>query len=290
MTSGAASEIPESNADTGPDSHELVTGEAVALDLRATGFVLRGAGAAIDWLLYVGAYVLVVVLVLPSVVAALSLDEAATAAVALATLVLVLVVVPTVVEVLSHGKSLGKLAVGARIVRDDGGAIGFRHAFIRALTAVLEIFFTFGGLAALVALLNGRAKRLGDLLAGTYSQYERMSREIVPVYGVPVALEEWAKTADVARMPDRVARRIASFLRQAPGLTPATRVRLGRELAFEASAWVSPVPAVDAELFLAAVTTLRRDREGAALRLERERLDTLGPTLGGLPHGFPDRA
>ena len=33
--------------------------------------------------------------------------------------------IPTAVETLSQGKSLGKLAVGARIVRDDGGSIGF---------------------------------------------------------------------------------------------------------------------------------------------------------------------
>ena len=34
---------------------------------------------------------------------------------------------------------LGRLAVGSRIVRIDGGAAGFRHAFIRALVGVIEI-------------------------------------------------------------------------------------------------------------------------------------------------------
>ena len=141
----------------------------------------------------------------------------------------------------------------------------------------------------LIGLLNGRAKRLGDLLAGTYSQHERIPLIVTPVYGVPTPLIEWSKTADVARMPDALSRRIAHYLAQARGLSPETRVRLGRELANEASIYVSPLPTVDAELFLAAVASLRRDREFAALQLEKRRMERLRPVLGGLPHKFPRR-
>jgi uncharacterized RDD family membrane protein YckC len=286
-----AAQTPSEQYSSAPSTDELVTGEAVALDLRPTSFVLRAAGTAIDWLLYLGGYLLLALFGLPLVIAGLGLDDSTSAAAAVVMLVFVLVVAPTSVELLSHGKSLGKLVIGGRIVREDGGAIGFRHAFIRALTGVLELFMTFGGVAALVALLNGRSKRLGDLVAGTYCQYERVSKEVVPVYGVPVQLREWAATADVARMPDRVSRRIASFLRQAPRFSPDTRRRLAQELASEASTWVNPLPMgdVSAELFLAAVSALRRERELTALTLERERLQQLAPALRGLPHGFPDR-
>jgi len=266
-----------------------MTGEAVALDLRPASFVLRAAGALIDFVVYVGFYVLLMLFVLPVLADSLTLDDAILTALGVAGLVIAIVVAPITVELLSHGRSLGKLAIGARIVRDDGGAIGFRHAFIRALTGVIEIYTTFGGFAVVVSLLNARSKRLGDLLAGTYSRYERLSKEVVPVYGVPEPLAQWALTADVARMPDRVARRIASFLRQAPGLSATTRDRLGRELADEAALWVSPVPAAPAELFLAGVAALRRQREAAALSLDQARLDQLEPALRGLPHGFPDR-
>jgi len=268
---------------------EIVTGEAVALDLRPAGFVLRAAGAAIDLIVYFGFYILLVLFGIAYVATALDLSEGLIAALAITMLVLAIVVAPLVVEVLSHGKSLGKLAVGARIVRDDGGAIGFRHAFIRALTGVLEIFMTFGGIAIVVALFSSRSKRLGDLLAGTYSQYERVSKTERPVYGVPVQLQEWALTADVARMPDRLSRRIASFLAQAGKLTPQTRLRVGNELAAEAAAFVSPLPPVEAELFLAAIAAVRRDREYAALELEARGLERLRPVLSGLPNGFPER-
>jgi uncharacterized RDD family membrane protein YckC len=267
----------------------VITGEAVALDLRPASFILRAAGAAIDLIAYLGLFVLTVIFVFPVVIESLRLDDALIAALSVVTLVLAIVGIPIAVETLTRGKSLGKLAIGARIVRDDGGAIGFRHSFIRALLGVIEIFMTFGGIAVAVSLLNDRSKRLGDLLAGTYSQYERVGRTDRPVFTVPQPLEQWALTADVARMPDRLSRRIAQFLAQSGKLTPQTRARISRELANEAAPYVSPLPAIDAELFLAGVSAVRRDREYAALQLEAAGLDRLRPALTGLPNAFPDR-
>ena len=269
-------------------THELITGEAVALDLRSASFVLRAAGTIIDYVVYLGSYILLIVIVIVSS-ESVPLDDAVLAAIAVTALVLCLVVIPTAVETLTQGKSLGKLAIGGRIVREDGGSIGFRHAFIRALTGVFEIFLTAGGMAAVVALLNSRAKRIGDLVAGTYCQNERVAREISSAYGVPIELHEWALTADVAKMPDALARRVAQFLNSAKGFTAATREKFSRSLANEVSVYVSPVPVVDPELFLAGVAALRRNREFAALQLERAGLDRLAPVLDGMPRGFPDR-
>jgi uncharacterized RDD family membrane protein YckC len=272
------------------DGDVVISGEAVVLDLRPTGFVLRGAGLIIDWLVYfVGGSLLLAYVIIPILDAVVGKDSDARTAVSIATLVAILIVVPIVVELLSHGKSLGKLAVGARIVRDDGGAIGFRHAFIRALVGFFEIYVTFGGGAVITALLNSRTKRLGDLLAGTYSQYERTSRVAEPEFVVPPQLAQWSATADVARIPDRLGRRISQFLRQAAALTPAARARVSIELATETSNWVYPVPETDAESFLAAVMAIRRHRERAALLLEKSRLVPLKQALTGLPKGFPDR-
>lgn len=279
---------PQNAASDYDVERELLTGEAVALELRATSVVLRMAGGIIDYLVYGLATGLLIWLSI-SVAAEIGVPEELGTAVVIGCVVLGLVLLPAGVETASQGKSLGRLALGDRIVRDDGGAIAFRHAVIRSFVGVFEIVFTFGGLAVVVAMLNARAKRLGDLMAGTYSQYERVGTVSAPVYGVPVELTEWASTADVARMPDALARRIAQFLRQAAGHIPATRERIARDLAVEAALYVSPVPGGDPELFLAAVAALRRGREATALQLERARLDELRPTLAALPHGFPDR-
>lgn len=266
---------------------ELMTGEAVVLDVRPTGFLLRSLGAIIDWATYLGLFAGLSLLL--SLASGGILDSALATALGTASLAFALVIVPAVVEVVTHGRSLGKLAIGARVVRDDGGAEQFRQAFVRSLTGVAEIYLTFGGLAALVALLNGRAKRLGDLLAGTYSQHERVPRANLPVYPVPTELASWATMADVARLPDRLSRRIASFLQHGAAMTPASSARLAATLAQEASAYVSPLPDVSPQLLLVAIAAIRRDRDYAALMLERQRLDTLTPQLTGLPHGFPER-
>jgi uncharacterized RDD family membrane protein YckC len=269
------------------DDDELLTGEAVALDVRPAGVILRAAGAIIDWITYLGVYLGLALLIAWLIGDAL--DPALSAALSVIGLVVAIRVLPSVGATATRGRSLGKLAIGARIVRDDGGAISLRHSVIRALVGVLEIFMTFGGLAAVVGLLSGRSKRLGDLLAGTYSQHERVPRATDAVYGVPVELTVWAQTADVATLPDALGRRIAQFLRQAGRLTPDSRSRLADALAREVSPYVSPIPDAPAELFLAAVHAVRRDREYNALLLERERLERLRPVLSGLPHAFPDR-
>jgi uncharacterized RDD family membrane protein YckC len=280
------SAVPIYATDAG--SH-LITGEAVALDLRPTSFILSAAGAAIDFIVYFLVLYLGLTLLLLRLSGLFLFDDAVSAAISVSLLVVCLVVVPTAVETATRGRSLGRLAVGARIVRDDGGAIGFRHAFIRSLIGLLELYSTFGGIAALTGLLNDRSKRLGDYVAGTYSQNERVSRAFSPMFGIPTVLLDWGRTADVAPLPDPLARRIAQFLLQAPRLVPASRARLAAGLAAEASPFVSPLPRTDPELFLAAITSIRRDRELEALRLGARRLQLLEPALTGLPHRFPKR-
>lgn len=268
-----------------------LTGEAVALDLHPTGFVLRAGGALIDFVAHFVVY-LTLVTVFSLATTYVYTEPAVLAAIAIGLFVVVFVGVPMTVETLTKGRSLGKLVVGGRIVRLDGGAIGLRHAAVRALVGVLE-FYTpplFGGTAALFGLLTSRTQRMGDLLAGTYCQYERVSGAVTPLFGIPPQLREWAHVVDVARMPTQLSRRISQFLAQATQYDPARRARLASELAAEASEFVAPVPPVDPELFLAGVTVVRREREAEALRRERARLDRLQPALRGTPHAFPDRA
>ncbi len=269
------------------DRDDLVTGEAVALAVRPTSFVLRAAGCIIDTFAVIAVYVGSLLLLFATI--GDQLDQAMATALSTILLVLCLVGIPTAVETLSRGRSLGRLAVGARIVRDDGGAIGFRHAFIRALVGVVEIVMTFGGIAAVVGLMSSRTRRLGDILAGTFSQQERVPRPTVAEIVVPQQLEAWAATADVARMPDALARRVAYFIRQSAGMNPESRERLAASLADEVARYVHPVPPASAAAFLLAVAAMRRQREAVALGREAAQLERLGPVLDAAPRGFPDR-
>ncbi len=263
---------------------ELVTGEAVALSLRPAGFLLRALSGIID--LAASVVVLIALLVVAEVTAS-KLDTAIQTALSVACVVLAFLAYPIIVEVASHGRSLGRLAIGARIVRDDGGAAGIRHAFIRALAGVVEVYATLGGLAVIDAVLNGRSKRIGDLLAGSYAQHERVRRLAPAPSAVPPQLVGWAPLADVTALPDPLARRVSAFLGQRGLLSDAARQGLAAQLAREVAPYVHPLPAVDAVTFLAGVSAVRRAREARALDAEARRLAALTPTLAHRPNGFP---
>lgn len=264
---------------------ELVVGEAVALDVQPAGIALRLAGALLDAVCIVALYVMLLV--------GLSrawpgdLDPAWAAALQIALLVGVLVLVPAAVETVTRGKSVGRYATGTRVVRTDGGAIGFRHAFTRALVGLLELWVTFGSVALLVALFGSRPRRLGDLLAGTVVQQERAAKQSQPRVLMPASLVGWAGIADVSTLPQPLENRLGAFFRGAADLRPELREATARSLAAAVAEYAHPVPPVHPEEFLAGVAVLRRDRDVRALRGRAALLDRAAAVASARPPGFP---
>ncbi|MCU1516137.1 MAG: putative rane protein/domain protein [Pseudarthrobacter sp.] len=262
--------------------NSLVTGEAVVLELRPASFAARALGLLLD--VAVNA-ILLVVMLFGVAAASPDLDEAATGALMLCSVVFCFVVIPVGLETLSRGLSLGKLAAGLQVVRDDGGAIRFRHALIRGLTGFVEIYLTFGGLAIAVALFNDKSKRLGDLMAGTYSLRTRVPVEPAAPVFVPPHLRAWAAAADIGRIPDATARRASQFIRQAGRMSELSRAGMAASLASELSKHVAPPPppATGPDDYLAAVVAERRSRELARLGEARRRNSAVGERLERLP-------
>ncbi|MHA7264178.1 RDD family protein [Arthrobacter sp. TMN-37] len=261
----------------------VVTGEAVVLELRSAGFAARALSSIIDTVLQIAVFLGVLFLVGSTLEGAL--DPALTGALTLVLFVLVFLVLPVTIETLTRGKSAGRAVLGLRIVRDDGGAVRFRHAFIRGMLAVLEIYLLVGSLAFVVALFNERSKRLGDLLAGTYALRERVVVKHRAVAVVPHHLAPWASTADIGRLPDPLARRVAQFLAQAPRLTPQSRAALAGELAREVGAAVAPAPprGTHPEDFLSAVAATRRERDRARMLRQKAAAGATAAQLHRLP-------
>jgi uncharacterized RDD family membrane protein YckC len=243
---------------------EVVTGEAVALELRPASFATRALALALDLIVLaaVGLGVGWLLTLLPPA------DSAVTSAVGLVAVVAVIVGLPVTVETLTRGRSLGKLAAGLRVVRDDGGPIRLRHALVRGLLAVFEIFATLGSVALISSLLNPRGKRLGDLLAGTFVLRERGGAAPVPLPPMPPELAGWAVTADIAGVPDALAARARRFLAGAGALHLGSRQELGTELAAQLARHVSPPPApgTPPERFVVAMLVERSRRDLERLR------------------------
>lgn len=263
----------------------LVVGEAVALDVVPASIVLRGAAALLDALCLLA--LLVMLLLGLSRVMPADIDSGWAAATQIVVMVVVFVLVPAAVETVTRGRSVGRYALGTRVVRVDGGAVSFRHAFTRALVGLLELWLTVGSLALLVALFGSRPRRLGDLLAGTVVQHERLRRSVDPVVTLPPSLVGWAGVADVRRLPQRLENRIAAFFRGAGTVQPGLRAEVARSLAAEVAEYAQPVPTVPAEEFLAGVVALRRARDLRAFTGRARTLERASVAAGARPPGFP---
>jgi uncharacterized RDD family membrane protein YckC len=184
--------------------------------------------------------------------------------------VLVLVAYPTTFETLSRGKTLGKMALGIRVIGDDGSPVRFRQALVRALVGVFEIWTVLLAPVGLItAIVSARGKRVGDIFAGTYVIQERApARQALPYMFavVPPPLAGWAQTLQVARLSDQTAEAAGSYLRRFGELSPQARDALGVQLANAVAAQVSPPPPAGTPpaAYLAAVLAVRRAREQAS--------------------------
>jgi uncharacterized RDD family membrane protein YckC len=261
---------------------DLVTGEAVALELRLARFPSRALAFSIDLLLLLVIAVPVLVLVGFAVA---GIDEALAAAVALVSVVGILVGVPVTVETVSRGRSLGKLALGLRVVRDDGGPARFRHALVRGLAGFfVDFYLTFGAGAVICSLLNSRGKRVGDVLAGTVVIRDRAPAGTAAQVPPPSpGLAAWAAQTQIGAVPDDLAMSARTYLIRLPQLDPASRDSMGAQLATAVSAYVSPAapPGTPAWGFLAAVLGERSRRE--ATRLARTAAPAAYAPLPGAP-------
>lgn len=239
---------------------DVVTGEAVVLDLRLAKLASRALALMID--LVVQVILLTLVLFLVARLAA-DTDAAASAAIMLVSYVGLVLALPVAVETATRGRSLGKLAFGLRVVRDDGGPIRFRHAFVRGLLGVVEIWMTFGAVALFASLASAKGKRVGDYLAGTVVVRERLPVKALPVAPMPAPLAGWAAGLDLSRVPDDLALAARQYLSRQHELAPAVRDEMGRRLASAVAAVTTPPPppGTPAWAFLAAVLAERRNRE-----------------------------
>ncbi|WP_226346624.1 RDD family protein [Agilicoccus flavus] len=243
---------------------ELVTGEAVAVELPGAGLGLRVLSGLVDVVLAVVVLV-VAVLLFGDVVS--GLDEALGAGVGLVATVGVLVLLPAVTEHLTGGRTLGKRITGLRTVRADGGPADLRRYLTRHLIGFVEVWLLAGGPALVSALATARTQRLGDLAAGTVVTRDRRALRAPEPIVMPPALASWAAHAQIGALPPDLVARTRRLLRHGAQLDPDLRARLAGELAAQLSDHVAPPPPAGArdDDVCRAVLARRLDLDGARL-------------------------
>lgn len=229
-----------------PNASTLVSGEGVRLALSPAGVGSRTIAALIDAVLQAAAYL---ILLLIDIAIAGRADEAAIRAVLIVEIVLVLAGYPIVMEWATRGRTIGKLCLGLRVVRDDGGPISLRHAVVRGLAGMLlekpGLIPPFTTIAGLVTIsVSGREKRIGDMMAGTVVLNERSAPQALaaPPSWVPVPLQHWVLSLDLHRLDDRLALSVRQFISRAHGMSPQAQLALGDDLLRRVLAVTTPPP------------------------------------------------
>ncbi|ACU85880.1 POSSIBLE CONSERVED MEMBRANE PROTEIN [Brachybacterium faecium] len=266
------------------DRDALITGDAVLLDLRTASFAVRMLSAAIDGVLQLG-LLIGGTIAIAWTAARVELDDGFVAAGIVAVSVLAYVGYPVLCELLLHGRSVGRLVMGTRVVRDDGGPVHLRQSLLRAVMAMLEIWSTSGAIALTCSVIDRRSRRVGDLLAGTMVIQERMRSLSPQRVEVPESLGRWVQGADVGRLPLTLMQDIRSFLPRAGTINPESRRELSRDLLRRTLPHVAPAPppGTDPEEFLAAVLAERSRRDEERLRRSQERQRELSAEVRAVP-------
>jgi len=269
----------------------LVSGEGVAIDLRRAGLGSRTVAGVID----IGVEIAVLLLAVTVTSAVGAGDSAAQAALALVETVLVLAGYPIVFEWLTRGRTLGKMALGLRVVRDDGGPIGFRQALVRGLAG---FFLEKPGITVALGMItigvSKSSKRVGDMMAGTFVVNERTGSGVVLTavsWYVPPALYGWAQALDLTRVDDQLALQMRQFVLRAGQMSASAQLSLGEQYRGQLLALTAPAPppGVPTPVLLTTVLAERRRRAEWATAAATPAIFGGAPTplLGPPPTGGP---
>ncbi|WP_018348052.1 RDD family protein [Longispora albida] len=261
----------------------LVSGEAVELDVRIARIGSRVLAQVLDVVIQ---SVLALLGVLTILVAFQEASRPVVAGSFIVLAVIVLVVYPVAMLLITRGRSVGKLAVGLRVVRDDGGPIAFRHALTRTLVGVAAEWPGLPPLTWLaslaVLLVSPRGKRIGDLTAGTIVIHDREPATWGWVPPMPPHLAGWARTLDISGLPADLALACRHYLARNRGLREPARSRIGIALAMEVVACTTPAPppGTPGWAYLAAVLAERNRRATFRLAAARAASAQVWPDLG----------
>lgn len=232
------------------DQLTIRTPEGVELNLTLAGLASRVLASLLDGLIQsIAGGVVIVALV---VIFDGGLETLGSGLLALS-LFLIFFGYPILFEVLDGGRSIGKRATGLRVVRLDGGPIGFGAASIRNIMRLIDILPGGYAVGAIAILATPHNQRLGDMAAGTVVIRERTTQVTAPVVQSTPIPSSYGRLDVTAVTADEVAL-IRRYFERREGLPEARRMELAWDIARRLKAKVAlPGEIVDPEGFLARV-------------------------------------
>jgi uncharacterized RDD family membrane protein YckC len=142
---------------------KVVTANNVEIEYEVAGVGDRAVATLIDWVIMFSYYFIVYRIILNT--PALFFEMSFTLRLLL---YLPVFLYHLTCELLLEGQSIGKKAMGIRVVMLDAGRPAFVNYFIRWILTFFEFGLGGAGVVAMVAVAaNGRGQRLADMAAGT---------------------------------------------------------------------------------------------------------------------------
>jgi uncharacterized RDD family membrane protein YckC len=242
----------------------VVTPEAVVLEFETASVASRSLAQALDLAVRFGLFY---VLIIAAGLLGAGLGTTPAIVVIIVGGFLIIFGYSALLETRWNGQTVGKRALGLRVVTVEGSPVRFRHSVIRSLLSIVDFFLPpLGVSATCVSLLNRRNQRLGDVFAGTIVLRERTGASFpVPVSFPPLpGFELYARSLDVGGVTPEQYAVIRSFLLRVNTLTPGARAHLGTRLANAVAAAMHhrPPAAVSPETFLVSVAAADQLRQG----------------------------
>ena len=245
--------VPESVTDV----LVVTTPEGVQLSYRLAGLGSRYLARFVDSIFRV-----VLVVIMARAVRDVSRSGLMQAAFAIGLFVIILLY-DVISELASKGRTIGKAAVGIRVIRSDGRPIDVWSSVIRNLLRLIDEIFSFGLIATISIFVTRRGQRLGDLAAGTVVIRERTFK------AAPDPLPDWATDAnapflhwDTSAVSQDELALVRSFLARRSMLDSRARLDLASQLAGRIRPRVPAAPDWSDEQFLVSVVAARVRRAG----------------------------
>ncbi|HET9039826.1 MAG TPA: stage II sporulation protein M [Gemmatimonadales bacterium] len=205
---------------------EIETPEHVVLDLEIAGIGSRALAAVLDMAILVGSSL--AVLIVLSILSGYGVKLGRVAPVLLAIGGFVVWNGYFILfEGLRRGQTPGKRIVGIRVVMDTGHAITFGAAAARNLLRIADFLPPPYLIGLLLVAFHPRAKRLGDLVAGTVVSRDRPQES----WGVPREHPADEAPPSIPELDDETFRLVSQFAARQADLAPAARTRLAAGLA-----------------------------------------------------------
>ncbi len=260
----------------------MATPEGVSLDVTLAGFGSRFGAYSIDFVIQLSVFLVLYLLPLSLIFSPTNeTNQLLFTGLLFVGFVMIFLGYFVICEMLWSGRSIGKRAVGLRVVMRDGSSERFWSSLLRNVARIIDFlpfWYIVGSIAILASTHN---QRLGDMMGGTLvirerhgvdryrqsafdglgSQWGRSMSNGAPTIVTETTLPDELVRWDVSAVTDEEIQLIRQFLGRRYEYSPAARDRLARSLAERIRPRVMTDSPVDSpETFLALVSRVKSAR------------------------------